>query len=150
MIKSNTKKYSLENFSNGHFFEELADKDSFYLKKFFGGLSIYIYGRMVAFLCEHPGDKKYRGKRFKLDIWDGCLIPSIRESHKELLYLLDGTIVHPVIEKWLYLPQKSKHFERSMLKLVDMVMKKNPLVGIEPELKIRTKSKKEKIKKSNR
>ena len=135
MIKLNTKKYSLENFSNGHFFEEVADKDSFYLKKFFGGLSIYVYGRMVAFLCEHPGDKKYRGKRFKLDIWDGCLIPSVRENHKELLNLLDGTIVHPVIEKWLYLPQKSKHFESSMLKLADLVARKSSLIGVEPVLK---------------
>lgn len=139
-----TKQYSLDNFSAGHFFEELSSKDSFYYKKFFGGLSIYVYGRMVAFLSEHPGDKEWRGKKFATDIWNGCLIPSSREHHDSLLKTIKGTVVHPVIEKWLYLPQDSKHFEASMIHLVELVRRKNPLVGIEPEIKNPKKSKKKK------
>ncbi len=138
------QKYNLDNFGSGHFFEELSDDDSFYFKKFFGGLSIYVYGKMVAFLCEQPDKKTFRGKKFKVAVWDGCLIPSVREDHNQLLKLIKGTCVHPVISKWLYLPQKSEHFENSMIQLAELIQRKNKLIGIEPEIKIKkskTKSK---------
>jgi hypothetical protein len=129
------KKYSLESFSAGHFFEEFVSEDSFYFKKFFGGLSIYIHGKMVAFLADSPGLKEWRGKKYPFDIWNGCLIPSDREHHSFLLKKIKGTLVHPTISKWLYLPQSSKHFETSMFQLVEMIEKKNPQIGIEPEMK---------------
>jgi hypothetical protein len=138
-MKPSTKKYNLDSFSSGHFFEDLADHETFYFKKFFGGLSIYVFGKMVAFLSEHPGDKSFRGKKFKMDVWNGCLIPSVRENHSELIKILKGTVIHPVIEKWLYLPQESEHFEDSMVQLVEMIQRKNKLVGIEPELKSKKK-----------
>ncbi len=135
------KKYSLENFSAGHFFEDLESKESFYCKKFFGGLSIYVFGRMVAFLCEHPGDKEWRGKKFKTEIWNGCLIPSHRDHHDLLLSKIRGTTIHQAITKWLYLPQSSKYFESSMFQLIEMIQKKNDLIGIEPEIKSQKKPK---------
>ncbi len=141
MIKKKAPKYSLENFSAGHFFEDLTDEDSFYCKKFFGGLSIYVYGRMVAFLCEHPGDREWRGEKFKSDIWNGCLIPSMYEYQNDLMKDLKGASSHPVIEKWLYLPQTSKHFETSMFRLAEMIKRKSLLVGIEPDLKSKKKTK---------
>lgn len=140
------KKYSLENFSAGHFFEELESKDSFYFKKLFGGLSIYVFGRMVAFLSEHPGDSEWRGKKFKNEIWNGCLIPSHRDFHNDLLKLLKGTSIHPVITKWLYLPQSSANFEDSMFKLVELIKMRNELVGIVPNVRSKTKKAKTKVK----
>ena len=136
-MKPSTQKYNLDSFSLGHFFEDLSNHDTFYFKKFFGGLSIYVFGKMVAFLAEHPGDKNFRGKKFKVDVWNGCLIPSVHENHLELLKLLKGTLIHPVIEKWLYLPQQSKHFEDSMIKLVELIKRKSILIGIEPSLKVK-------------
>lgn len=134
------KSYSLESFSAGHFFEDLESEGTFYCKKFFGGLAIYVFGKMVAFLCDHPGDKEWRGKKFKFEIWNGCLIPSHREHHELLLNELPGTSVHPVLGKWLYLPMSSPHFELSMFRLLEMIDKKNVLIGIEPEVKSRRRS----------
>jgi hypothetical protein len=131
------KKYNLDSFSTGHFFEELSDEDTFYFKKFFGGLSIYVHGKMVAFLCDHPGDKSFRGKKFKIDVWDGCLIPCVRDDHATVLKLIPGTVIHPVIEKWIYLPKKSKYFEESMLQLIELIQRKNKFIGIEPKIKKR-------------
>ena len=128
------KRYSLESFSAGHFFEALAAEDSFYCKKFFGGLSIYVFGQMVAFLSEHPGEKEWRGKSFQFDVWNGCLIPSHREHHDLLLKKIKGTVVHPVISKWLYLPQAAQQFETSMFKLIEMIENKSTLIGVEPEI----------------
>lgn len=142
LLSFKKKKYSLESFSAGHFFAELESVDSFYFKKFFGGLSIYVFGKMVAFLCEHPGDKEWRGKKFKIELWNGCLIPSHREYHELLLNKIKGTSVHPVISKWLYLPHSSIHFESSMLQLVELIEKKNNLIGIESGVKSVRKTKK--------
>lgn len=129
------KTYSLDSFTAGHFFDDLSEKDSFYCKKFFGGLSIYVFGKMVAFLCEHPGDKKWRGKKYDNDLWNGCLIPSSYGAHISLSKKIKGISVHPVIRKWLYLPVESNYFEQSMLQLVEMIQKKDSLVGVEPEVK---------------
>lgn len=136
-MKRVPKIYNLDSFDSGHFFEDLSTQDSFYLKKFFRGLTIYVFGKAVAYLSNRPGDKSFRGKRYKIDIWNGCLIPTNREYHAELLKLLKGTLVHPVIEKWLYLPQNSDHFEDSMNQLLEMIKRKNPLIGIETQLKPR-------------
>jgi hypothetical protein len=100
---------------------------------------------MVAHLSEHGGDKTWRGTKYKIDIWDGCMVPTHREHHKDLLKILKGSIVHPVIEKWLYIPKASKYFEATMFKLVELIQKKNSLVGIEPAIK-KPKAKKRKLK----
>jgi len=147
-MKPLTQKYNLDSFNSGHFFEDLADHDSFYFKKFFGGLSIYVFGKMVAFVCEKPERKTFRDQKFKTEVWNGCLIPSTRDNHAALLKLLKGAVIHPVIGKWLYLPQKSEFFEDSMIQLIEMIQRKNTLVGIEPELKIKKSKSKSKSKKT--
>jgi hypothetical protein len=129
------KKYNLDSFNSGHFFEDLSDHESFYFKKFFRGLSIYMHGKLVVCLCDGPDDKSFRGKKYKIDIWDGCLIPTNREHHSALLKLIKGTMIHPVIEKWLYLPMKSEHFEDSMIQIAELIKRKNVLIGVEPNLK---------------
>ena len=134
-------KYSLENYNCGHFFEEFQDEDSFYCNKFFGGLSIYIFGKMVAFLSERPGQREWRHKKYSWDIWDGCLIPTVYHSQPQLLKKLKGSSVHPVIEKWIYLPRSLSSFENSMQKLVSLIGQKSNLVGVVPEIKLRKKTK---------
>jgi hypothetical protein len=137
MTKSSHKalNYSLDSFDSGHFFEELSVHNSFYFKKFFRGLSIYYLGQAVAYISNRPGDRSFRGKNYRIEIWNGCLIPTNREYQAELLRAIKGTVVHPVIKKWLYLPQNSEHFEDSMVQLVSMIKNKNSLIGIETDLK---------------
>jgi hypothetical protein len=91
----------------------------------------------VAHNTNRPGDKSFRGKSYRIEIWNGCLIPTDREHHDELLGAIKGTIVHPVIKKWLYLPQKSEYFEDSMNQIVELIKKKSSLIGVEPKLKIK-------------
>lgn len=134
-MKTIREKYNISNFNSGHFFEELIDEPTFYDKKFFGGLAIYVHGKMVAHLSEHGGDKTWRGTKYKIDVWDVCLVPTHREHHKALLKLLKGSMIHPVIEKWLYIPTASKHFEATMFKLIELIQKQNSLIGIEPAIK---------------
>ena len=60
-VKGTQPKLCLDSFTIGHFFEELSFHDSFYLKRFFRGLSIYVYGKAVAYISNRPGDKSFRG-----------------------------------------------------------------------------------------
>ncbi|MCE3011770.1 MAG: hypothetical protein LW878_01775 [Proteobacteria bacterium] len=138
---------NLDSFTIGHFFEELSFDDSFYLKKFFRGLSIYVHGKAVAYIANRPGDKSFREKNYQIDIWNGCLIPTEREHHTELLKLIKGTVIHPVIQKWLYLPHKSEHFEESIFKIVDLIKKQSELVGIVTTIKLKKKGSVKKSKK---
>lgn len=140
---------SLDSFTIGHFFEELSFDDSFYLKRFFRGLSIYVHGKAVAYLANRPGDNSFRGKTYQIEIWNGCLIPTDRQHHVELLRQIRGTVVHPVIQKWLYLPHKSEHFEDSILEIVDLIKKKSELIGIKPTLELKKKHPKKPISPKN-
>jgi hypothetical protein len=75
------------------------------------------------------------------------LIPTEREHHTELLKLIKGTVIHPVIQKWLYLPHKSEHFEESIFKIVDLIKKQSELVGIVTTIKLKKKGSVKKSKK---
>ena len=97
---------------------------------------MYVYGRMVAFLCEHSGDKTWRGKEYPTELWNGCLIPTHRDHHEQLLGKLKGVCVHPVITKWLYLPVTSFAFEDSMFQLIELIEKRSELIGVEPEIRV--------------
>ena len=125
------KKYDLSSFTDGHCFSEFQEDPDFYFQKYIGGLLIFIHGKRMVWLCEKPGIKRWRKKVFKKDIWNGCLIASLSHCRESLLKTLPGSHVHPVISDSIYLPRDSENYEESMLKLIELIHGKSPLVGVE-------------------
>lgn len=127
------KKYDLSSFTDGHFFNDFQEDQDFYYQKYIGGLLIFIHGKRMVWLCDKPGIKRWRKQVFKKDIWNGCLIASLYHCRNLLLKELPGSYLHPVIKDSVYLARASENFEESMLKLVELIHKRSPLVGVEPE-----------------
>jgi hypothetical protein len=117
------------------YFEDLQQNESFLTRRMFGGLAIYYKGLFVAMLIEEPGDKTYRGKKYQFDIWDGVLIPTSREYHELLFKDFPDLVSHPVLGKWLYLPQQTENFEEILAKLIRLIRKQDPRLGIIPKEK---------------
>jgi hypothetical protein len=117
------------------YFEDLQNHESYAIKRMFGGMAVYYNGLNVAVLAEDPGDKSYGGKKFDFDIWDGVMIPTSREFHNLLLSDFPDLVPHPVLGKWLYLPQQRESFEETLAKLVAMIRRKDFRIGIIPDLK---------------
>lgn len=130
-----TRKKPKKEFLNTWIFEPFANDASFTTKRMFGGLSVYVHGKMMMVLAESPGDRLWRGKTYDFDIWNGVMFPTEHEFHTSLIKEFKGLVKHPVLGKWLYLEEKHKNFENLVMKLAEAVARNDERFGIYPKVK---------------
>jgi hypothetical protein len=102
--------------------EPLQDEPSYLEKAMFGCRGCYLHGRLVLVLAS-------RGK----EPWKGVLIPTEKKHHGVLLDELPDLGVHPMLEKWLYLPEEKEDFEETAARLVDLIRQEDSRVGVLPK-----------------
>lgn len=90
----------------------------------FGARGIYLRGRLVLVLCA-------RGR----EPWQGLLVPTERAHHAALHRDHPALAPHPVLGKWLYLPEADDAFEETATALADAAAAEDPRVGVEPSAK---------------
>lgn len=95
--------------------------ESTYVEKpMFGSRGCYLDGRLVLVLCS-------RGR----EPWSGLLVPTEKRHHGALRLEMPSLDVHPVLDKWLYLPEAlPEAFEETALRLVDLIRRTDPRVGV--------------------
>ena len=103
----------------GGLVEDLVDEPSFLLSTMFGFLTCYVHGRLVVALAD------------KRPPWRGLLVPTDRAHHATLRALIPDLRVHPVLGKWLYLPDAADDFEASALRVVALARADDPRIGVE-------------------
>ncbi len=96
---------------------------TFVLRPMFGTRAVYLDGRLV--LC-------FAARR---DPWRGVLVATERDHHAALRADWPELAPHPVLPKWLYLPESADSFERVAERLVQMVRRRDPRIGIVPPRK---------------
>lgn len=104
--------------------EPLAEEPSYIEKAMFGCKGCYLHGRLVLVLAA-------RGK----DPWTGLLVPTDKRHHKSLRRDHKNLIVHPILKKWLYLPESNEDFEEAARALVESILANDPRIGVEPKEK---------------
>ena len=104
-------------------FEPLEDLPGFESRKMFGSLAAYFNGLLVLVLAD--GDEP----------WRGVLVPTEHESHAALIAEFPALVPHPVLGKWLYLPESAASFERDAQKLVERIRHLDARIGVLPEKK---------------
>lgn len=87
-------------------------------------------------LAEDPGDKRYRGKNYPFEIWNGILLPTEKCFHKSLIEEFNGLIPHPVLGKWLYLGAAREDFESVARLIGGRIRQCDPRLGIDPKIKL--------------
>ena len=102
--------------------EPLAEEPSYIEKAMFGCRGCYLYGRLVLVLAA-------RGE----EPWNGLLVPTEREHQQSLGSEHKNLAVHPVLKKWLYLPESNEDFEESAKAIVDAILANDPRMGVEPK-----------------
>ncbi len=116
-------------------FEPFEEQVSFYTKRMFGGLAAYVHGRMVMVLTENADENSYRGKDYAIDLWDGILLPTERGFHSSLQADFASLLTHPVLGKWLYLPQTADDFEEVAIEIGEHIARNDQRYGILPKPK---------------
>ncbi len=98
--------------------EPLVDQPSFIQKAMFGCLAYYLYGKLVLVTAARK------------DPWKGLLIPTSLEFHDSLRREIPNLKKHPVLGKWLYLPEASDVFEEVAEKIVSLILSCDVRLGV--------------------
>ncbi len=67
--------------------------------------------------------------------WNGLLIPTQKELHEDIMKDFNGMVQHPVLKKWLYLPENHEEFESTAMDLVEAIRLGDERIGIEPQVR---------------
>jgi len=105
--------------------EPLLEDPTFVLKSWFGGRMITHHGLHCLFLAAGG------------EPWQGVLVCTFHEHQPSLRADMPALVQHPVLGKWLYLPEAGENFESDARRLVRMVKARDPRIGIPPAVKKR-------------
>jgi len=131
-VMMSKKRSTQRSFNQLWLFEPATNHSSYLSKRMFGGLAIYLHGKMMAVLAEDPNDHTWQGVTYPHPIWNGILFPVSREDHALLRKRWQSLVPHPVLGKWLYLPLNADDYESTAQAIVlEIVASKAPW-GIEP------------------
>ena len=94
--------------------EPLESDPSFLLRSMFGTKAAYLDGKLV--LCFSAGKEP----------WRGLLVATYLDRQESLVEEFPELKPHPVLPKWLYLPDASDTFERVAERLVALARRRDP------------------------
>jgi len=101
--------------------EPLEGEPSFVLRTMFGAKAVYLDGKLV--LC-------FAAKK---EPWRGVLVCTEKRQHMSLINEFPSLAEHPVLPKWLYLPESADDFEPVAERLVALVRRRDVRIGVTPQ-----------------
>ena len=101
--------------------EPLETDPTFVLRPMFGGKSVYLDGKLMLYFSA------------KTEPWQGLLVCTERDHHSTLLADFPILTPHPILPKWLYLPERSEDFESGAMDIVERIRVGDQRFGVEPK-----------------
>lgn len=108
--------------------EPLETDATFVLRSMFGAKAAYLDGKLM--LCFCAGEEP----------WRGVLVCTGHEHHATLQTEYPALSPHPILPKWLYLPESADAFESVATKLVTLARRRDPRLGVTPKPRTRKKT----------
>ena len=99
----------------------LEAEATFVLRSMFGAKAAYLDGKLM--LCFCAGEEP----------WSGVLICTEHSHHGSLMTEFPDLSPHPILPKWLYLPESSERFEPVAMRLVTLARRRDPRLGVSPK-----------------
>jgi hypothetical protein len=100
--------------------EPLEAEEAFVLGSMFGTKVAYLDGQLM--LC-------FAARK---EPWRGLLVCTDRERQPALRAEFPLLAPHPILPKWLYLPEADEGFERVAARLVQLARERDPRLGVAP------------------
>lgn len=101
--------------------EPFAEDPAHLERAMFGCRAHYLEGRLVLVRAGRGAEP-----------WQGLLVPTERSQHAALIRDFPALRAHPVLGKWLYLPEASRDFEATALALGECIRARDARLGVEP------------------
>lgn len=108
--------------------EPFMNEPSYLQKSMFGCQACYLHGRLVLLLTSGA------------EPWNGLLIPTDHQFHESIKQDFITIVQHPVLKKWLYLPESSEDFESVASDIVETIRINDQRFGVEPKERVKRKS----------
>jgi hypothetical protein len=111
-------------FDNEWIFQVFEDHASFFTKRMFGGLAVYLFGRMMMVLVEPTKTGRWK--------WHGVLICTEHARQPSILKEFPQLAPHDILKKWLYIDSRHEDFERTMGRVAKAIARDDQRFGIDP------------------
>lgn len=103
--------------------EPLETDVTFVLRAMFGAKAAYLDGKLA--LCFVASEEP----------WRGLLVCTDAPRHTALRSEFPSLSPHPILPKWLYLPETADDFEAAAARLVALARCRDPRIGVVPKPK---------------
>ncbi|MNX73586.1 hypothetical protein D3C86_1049900 [compost metagenome] len=104
--------------------EPLEREAGYTHRKMFGADAAYLDGLLYLIVADRD------------DPWNGVMVCTSQDRHAALLADLPRLLPHPVLGKWLYLPQSDEAFEATAAMLAELAVARDPRMGVAPKPKV--------------
>jgi hypothetical protein len=111
-------------FDNEWILRSFEDHPSFFTKRMFGGLAVYLFGRQMMVLVEPTKTGRWA--------WHGVLICTDRAHQASIIETFPALAPHDVLKKWLYIDSRHDEFEGTMERVAAAIARNDTRFGIEP------------------
>jgi hypothetical protein len=111
-------------FDNEWILRAFEDHPSFFTKRMFGGLAVYLFGRQMLVLVQPTKSGRWK--------WHGVLVCTAHEHHDAILAAFPRLAPHDVLKKWLYIDSRDVHFETTMEHVAQAIARNDSRFGILP------------------
>lgn len=115
----------MKKFDNAWILEGFEAQPSFFTKRMFGGLAVYLFGRQMMVLVEPTKTGRWK--------WHGVLICTDHAHHRAIVEEFPQLAPHSVLKKWLYLDSRHEDFEPTMERLAHAMARDDRRFGIQPQ-----------------
>lgn len=105
--------------------EPLERDANFTHRKMFGCDAAYLDGSLYLVVADRD------------EPWNGVMVCSSRDRHDALIDEIPTLAPHPVLGKWLYLPQTDEQFEARAEHLAALALARDPRMGVVPKPRAR-------------
>jgi hypothetical protein len=100
--------------------EPLQGDPTFVLAAMFGTRAAYLDGKLMLCFSAHE------------EPWRGVLVCTERGHQASLVAEFPALSPHPILPKWLYLPESADNFERVAGRLAALALERDPRLGVVP------------------
>jgi hypothetical protein len=114
-------------FENEWIFEVFEEHASFFTKRMFGGLAVYLFGRIMMVLVEPTKTGRWK--------WHGVLICTEHAQQPLILEEFPELAPHDILKKWLYIDSRHEDFEQTMEQVAKAIARDDQRFGIRPRPK---------------
>ena len=114
----------MKTFDNEWILEAFAGRSTFFTKRMFGGLAVYLHERLMLVLVEPTKTGRWK--------WHGVLVGTDHEHHVSIRADFPALAPHGFLRKWLYLDSADPKFESTMEAVAQLMVRNDQRFGVAP------------------